>query len=80
MAKTNAPVIGIVTGLVLIALGMLAQKIMPLVGRAEFQAAAAGSYSPADYQLNLAGYYIVAVLVIGVGVVFLARDLYCKKC
>ncbi len=80
MAKTNAPVTGIVTGLVLIALGMLAQKIMPLVGRAAFQAAAAGSYSPANYQMNLTGYYIVAVLVIGVGVVFLARDLFCKKC
>jgi len=80
MAKTNAPVTGIVTGLVLIALGMLAQKIMPLVGRAAFQAAAAGSYSPANYQMNLTGYYIVAVLVIGVGAVFLARDLFCKKC
>jgi len=80
MAKTNAPVIGIVTGLVLIALGMLAQKIMPLLGRAAFQAAAAGSYTSADYQLDLSGYYVVAVLVIGVGVVFLARDLFCKKC
>ena len=80
MAKTNASVIGIVTGLVLIALGMLAQRIMPLLGRAAFQAAASGSYTAADYQMNLTGYYIVALLVIGVGVVFLARDLFCKKC
>jgi len=80
MAKTNAPVIGIVTGLVLIAVGMLAQKIMPLVGRAAFQAAASGSYSAANYEMNLTGYYIVALLAVGVGLVFLARDIFCKKC
>ena len=74
MTKSNAPIISIVAGLILAALGQLVQRIMPLVGRAAYQAAAAGSYDPANYRLNLTGYYIVAAVLIVLGVVLAIRD------
>jgi hypothetical protein len=51
----------IVIGLMLLALGQLAEAIMPALGRAAFQAAAAGTYTPGDYALDLSLYYIIAL-------------------
>lgn len=67
--KWHAGVGSIVTGLVLVAVGQLVQRTIPLLGRAAYQAAAAGSYSPADYRVPLTGYYLIAVALIVLGVV-----------
>lgn len=61
-----------VIGLVLIALGLLTQQVMPVLGRVAYQAAATGSYSPRDFRVDLIGYYIIAGVVVILGVV----DLY----
>jgi len=78
--KSSTSVVPIVTGLVLAALGQLVQRIMPLIGRAAYQAAAAGSYDPTNYRLNLTGYYIVAGLLIILGVVLAIRDCRNGRC
>ena len=80
MTKSSAPIISIVTGLVLVALGQLVQRMMPAIGRAAYQAAAAGSYDPMNYQLNLTGYYIVAAVLIVLGVVLAIRDCRSGRC
>lgn len=80
MKQSNAPVMAIVTGLVLLALGQLAQQLMPLIGRAAYQAAAAGSYDPVNYQLHLTGYNIIAVIVVALGIVLAIRDCLSGKC
>lgn len=77
MLKTSRGLISVVTGLVLIALGQLAQQLMPVVGRAAYQAAAAGSYSAEYYQLSLTGYYWTAVILIVLGV--LVALLECRR-
>ena len=67
--KSYAPLKPIVAGLVLAALGQLAQQLMPVLGRMAYQAAAAGSYSPANYSLSLTGYYLMAAGLIVLGIV-----------
>jgi hypothetical protein len=62
----------LVTGLVLVALGLLTQSVMPVWGRVAYQAAAAGSYTPENFNVNLAGYYLVAGVIVVLGLV----DLY----
>ena len=62
----------LVAGLVLVALGLLTQSVMPVWGRVAYQAAAAGSYTPDDFHVNLAGYYLVACVIVILGLV----DLY----
>lgn len=44
-------------------------KVFPMLGRAAFQAAMAGSYSPDDYIMNFTAINIMAVLMIIVAVV-----------
>ena len=59
----------VVIGIALIAFGQLAEQLMPMIGRVAYQAAAAGSYSPSKYDLNLLGYNLMCALVIVIGVV-----------
>jgi hypothetical protein len=66
--RSYSPFSPIVAGLILIAVGQLAQRLMPLLGRMAYQAAAAGSYNPANYRLPLLGYYVVAAALIVLGV------------
>jgi hypothetical protein len=66
--KSYEPLRPIVAGLILAALGRLAQQIMPALGRVAYQAAAAGSYSPENYRLPLTGYYAIAAGLIVLGV------------
>ena len=55
-------------------LTLLATKIinlvMPQIGRAAFQAAMAGSYSPNDYYINFLGVNLIAIAMIITGIVF----------
>lgn len=64
----------IVVGLVLIALGVLTQQVMPVLGRVAYQAAATGSYSPVDFHVDLVGYYIIAGVVVILGIVDLIAN------
>jgi hypothetical protein len=73
--KSYTPLAVIATGLVLVALGLLMQETMPLIGRAAFQAAGVGSYSSSNYAINLTTYNFVAGLVVALGVAALALDL-----
>ena len=59
----------IVVGLVLIALGLLTQQVMPILGRIAYQAAATGNYSPEDFRVDLVGYYIIAGIVVVLGII-----------
>jgi len=72
--RSYAPFTPIVTGLVLIAIGRLAQRLTPVLGRVAYQAAAAGSYSTADYRLPLGGFYLVALALIVLGIVLVILD------
>jgi hypothetical protein len=67
--RSYSPFSPIVAGLILIAIGRLAQRLMPLLGRMAYQAAAAGSYDPMNYRLPLFGYYLIALTLIVLGVV-----------
>jgi len=73
--KTNTPLAIIATGLVLVAIGLLTQRLAPLLGRVAFQAAASGSYTPTDYALPLTEYYVVAlgIIVLGIGSLLIQR-------
>ncbi len=72
--RTYTPLAPVVAGLVLLALGRLVQRILPVLGRMAYQAAAAGSYTPADYRVSLGGYYIIALALIVLGVVLFVID------
>ena len=72
--KSYEPLKPIVAGMVLAALGQLAQRLMPVLGRIAYQAAAAGSYSPANYRLPLTGYYVIAAGLIVLGIVLAVLD------
>ncbi|MEK4713313.1 hypothetical protein [Sporosarcina sp. FSL K6-5500] len=44
-------------------------KVMPMLGFAAYQAAAAGGYSPSDYVMNFIVINLFAILLIIIGVV-----------
>ncbi len=64
----------VIVGLVLIAIGQLVVQIMPLLGRVAYQAAAAGSYSPSEYEVNLIAYNTISALIIVLGIVAVAIE------
>lgn len=76
--KSHSPWSPIVVGLVLVALGQLAQRLMPLFGRIAFQAAAEGSYRPELYEMPLRGFYWAAVGLIALGIVLTILSLLRK--
>ena len=72
--RSYSPFAPIVTGLVLLAVGRLVQYVMPLLGRVAHQAAAAGSYNPANYRLPLLGYNLIALVLVVLGIVLVIVD------
>ncbi len=69
----GTPLAALIAGLVLLAIGILIQRLMPLFGRMAFQIAAAGSYDPTNYHVGLAGYYAIAALLIAFGAILTFR-------
>lgn len=61
------------TGLVVIIITSILNKVMPKLGRVAFQAAAAGSYSEANYKMNFILINVIAVVMIIIGIVFSVR-------
>jgi len=73
--KSYTPIAIIAVGLVLVALGLLMQEMMPLIGRAAFQVAGAGTYSASNYGLDLTRYNIVAGVILLLGSLALVVEL-----
>lgn len=72
--NSYTPFVPSIIGLVLLAVGRLAQRVLPLLGRMAYQAAAAGSYNPSDYRLPLPGYYVIALALVVLGIVLIIVD------
>lgn len=56
-------------GLVTMILTKVVQLVMPYIGRAAFQAAAAGSYNPAHYNINFSFIQNSSIFLIILGIV-----------
>ncbi len=60
----------VVTGVGTLLKTAIINKVMPVIGRAAFQAAMAGSYSAKDYHINFSGINTAAVFLIATGLFF----------
>lgn|GEM_PF-4384605 len=61
----------IMLGIVIITISNIIEEVIPKLGYAAFQSAAAGSYTPSDYQVDFElNYWIGAICILG-GVVCL---------
>ncbi|MCL6659229.1 MULTISPECIES: hypothetical protein [Paenibacillus] len=64
----------IMLGIVIITISKIIEEVIPKLGYAAFQSAAAGSYTPSDYQVNFAlNYWIGAICILGGVICLLAR-------
>ena len=45
------------------------RKVLPVMGRIAYQAAAAGSYNPTNYQVRFAGANLVALVLVALGII-----------
>ncbi|WP_068612717.1 hypothetical protein [Paenibacillus tuaregi] len=70
--------ISIFLGIIIITVSKIVEEFAVQLGRAAFQAAAAGLYSPQDYEMNLSlNYWLGSLCIIG-GFIFLFGDLISK--
>jgi hypothetical protein len=61
----------IILGIGIITISKIVEEVIPKLGFVAFQAAAAGSYTPDNYQVNLdLNYWIGAICILG-GIVYL---------
>lgn len=58
----------IILGILLLCINSIIKTVLPVLGRVAYQAAAAGSYSPVDYEISLPFVITAAVVLIIVGV------------
>ncbi|WFR61698.1 hypothetical protein P9222_25430 [Paenibacillus amylolyticus] len=64
----------IMLGIVIITISKMIEEVIPKLGYAAFQSAAAGSYTPSDYQVNFElNYWIGAICILGGIISILAR-------
>ncbi|OMF17483.1 hypothetical protein BK131_05830 [Paenibacillus amylolyticus] len=64
----------IMLGIVIITISKMIEEVIPKLGYAAFQSAAADSYTPSDYQVNLElNYWIGAICILGGVICLLAR-------
>lgn len=69
--KKSAYILGsveIILGILLICTTSIIKNVLPVLGRIAFQAAAAGSYSPSDFDISFPGVTIASVILIVAGV------------
>lgn len=57
----------VITGIVTLLMTTITNLVMPKIGRAAFQCAMAGSYTPNDYHIDFIVINIVAVCLIVIG-------------
>ena len=60
--------IEIIVGTFIISICSILKNTLPVLGRVAYQAAAAGSYSPRDYNVSFAFATTIAVLLIVIGI------------
>lgn len=58
-----------VIGICILFTTSILNKVLPMLGRAAYQAAAAGGYSPSDYVMNFIVINFFAILLIVIGAV-----------
>ena len=58
----------VVTGIITLMKTTIINLVMPQIGRAAFQSAMAGSYSPYDYHIDFLFVNIAAICLIAVGI------------
>lgn len=70
--KRTAYILGsieIILGILLMCTHQIIQTVLPVLGRVAYQAAAAGSYSPRDYEVSMPLVIIAAVVLVLTGIV-----------
>lgn len=70
--KKTAYILGsieIILGILLMCTHQIIQTVLLVLGRVAFQAAAAGSYSPRDYEVSMPLVIIAAVVLVLAGIV-----------
>ena len=75
--KKTAYILGsieIILGMLLLCAHSMIQNVMPVLGRMAYQAAAAGSYSPRDYEVTMPFVIAAAIVLILAGI---AQMIYC---
>lgn len=60
--------IEIILGILLLCIHSIIQSVMPVLGRVAYQAAAAGSYSPRDYEVSMPFVIAAAIVLILAGI------------
>ena len=58
----------IILGILLLCINSIIKTVLPVLGRVAYQAAAAGSYSPMEYEISLPLVVTAAVVLIIAGV------------
>ncbi len=66
----------ITTGLIVLALGLIIQQVLPIWGRINFQMAKSGTYNPENFQIDLTYYTFTAGAIIALG---LAEQIWGRK-
>ena len=80
--KKYAYIIGsieIIVGVVLLSLASIIKKVMPVLGRVAYQAAAAGSYSASNYKISFTFVTIASVALIIFGILQICYFCIIKK-
>lgn len=70
--KRTAYILGsieIILGILLMCTHQIIQTVLPVLGRVAYQAVAAGSYSPRDYEVSMPLVIIAAVVLVLAGIV-----------
>jgi len=71
--KFKFSLIFIILGISIITISKIVEEIIPKIGFAAYQSAAAGSFSPENYHVNLTlNYWIGALCILG-GIIYLIK-------
>lgn len=69
----------VILGILLLCINSMIKKVLPVLGRIAYQAAAAGSYAPSDYEISLPFVTVAAVVLIVVGAIQICVFVFGKK-
>ena len=70
--KKAAYIIGsieVIVGIMLLSIASIIKQVMPILGRAAYQAAAAGGYSASNYKVSFPFVTVASIVLIGLGLV-----------
>lgn len=80
--KKSAYILGsveIILGILLLCINSIIKNVLPVLGRIAYQAAAAGSYTPSDYEISLPFVTVAAVVLIVAGAIQICAFVFGKK-